>query len=73
MPLGRVARVRVVRGATLIKSEDAQLNNVVYVDYLQEARVDVEFDHLALGVAGGADHRLDERAPAPQKARLVGV
>ena len=32
VPLGQLARVRVVRGPTLIKSEDAQLNTVVYVD-----------------------------------------
>ncbi|WP_425607534.1 efflux RND transporter permease subunit [Roseisolibacter agri] len=46
VPLGQVARVGVARGATLIKSEDAQLNNVVYVDvrgrdvggYVDEAR-----------------------------------
>ncbi len=44
--LGQLARVDVVRGATLIKSEDAQLNDVVYVDvrgrdvggYVDEAR-----------------------------------
>jgi Cu(I)/Ag(I) efflux system membrane protein CusA/SilA len=46
VPLGQVARLTVVRGATLIKSENAQLNNVVYVDvperdvggYVDEAR-----------------------------------
>ena len=30
--LGQLARVAVVRGSTLIKSEDAYLNNIVYVD-----------------------------------------
>jgi copper/silver efflux system protein len=30
--LGELARIRVVRGSTLIKSEDAALNTVVYVD-----------------------------------------
>ncbi|WP_345784873.1 CusA/CzcA family heavy metal efflux RND transporter [Roseisolibacter agri] len=46
VPLAQLARVDVVRGATLIKSEDAQLNDVVYVDvrdrdvggYVDEAR-----------------------------------
>src|SRR5207253_9772980 len=32
VPLGTLARVGVVRGATLVRSEDAQLNDVVYVD-----------------------------------------
>ena len=32
VPLGSLARISVVRGATLIKSENALLNNVVYVD-----------------------------------------
>jgi copper/silver efflux system protein len=32
VPLGQLARISVVQGATLIKSEDAYLNNVVYVD-----------------------------------------
>lgn len=44
--LGQLARIDVVRGATLIKSEDAYLNNIVYVDvrnrdvggYVSEAR-----------------------------------
>ena len=44
--LGQVARIGVVKGATLIKSENALLNNVVYVDvrgrdiggYVNEAR-----------------------------------
>jgi len=30
--LGQLARIDVVKGATLIKSEDASLNNIVYVD-----------------------------------------
>ena len=30
--LGQLARIDVVKGATLIKSEDAYLNNIVYVD-----------------------------------------
>ncbi len=30
--LGELARIDVVRGSTLIKSENAQLNNIVYVD-----------------------------------------
>ena len=30
--LGQVARIEITRGATLIKSEDASLNNIVYVD-----------------------------------------
>jgi len=30
--LGQLARIAVVKGATLIKSEDAYLNNIVYVD-----------------------------------------
>ena len=44
--LGQIARIEVTRGSTLIKSEDASLNNVVYVDvrgrdvgsYVAEAR-----------------------------------
>jgi Cu(I)/Ag(I) efflux system membrane protein CusA/SilA len=32
--LGQLARVEVVKGPTLIKSEDADLNNIVYVDVL---------------------------------------
>ena len=32
--LGQVARIDVTRGSTLIKSEDAYLNNIVYVDVL---------------------------------------
>ena len=32
--LGQVARIDVTKGSTLIKSEDAQLNNIVYVDVL---------------------------------------
>lgn len=44
--LAQVARIAVVRGSTLIKSEDAALNNIVYVDvrdrdvggYVEEAR-----------------------------------
>jgi copper/silver efflux system protein len=44
--LAQVARIGVVRGASLIKSEDAALNNIVYVDvrdrdvggYVKEAR-----------------------------------
>jgi Cu(I)/Ag(I) efflux system membrane protein CusA/SilA len=44
--LGTVARIGVVRGATLVRSENAQLNDVVYVDvrdrdvgsYVDEAR-----------------------------------
>ena len=44
--LGQLARIDIVRGSTLIKSEDAYLNNIVYVDvrdrdigsYVQEAR-----------------------------------
>ena len=46
VPLGSLARVGVVRGATLVRSENAQLNDVVYVDvrgrdvgsYVDEAR-----------------------------------
>ena len=46
VPLGQLARIGVVKGATLIKSEDAYLNNIVYVDvrdrdvgsYVAEAR-----------------------------------
>ena len=46
VPLGQLARISVVGGSTLIKSEDAYLNNVVYVDvrdrdigsYVQDAR-----------------------------------
>ena len=46
VPLAQLARVSVVRGPTLIKSENAGLNNVVYVDvrgrdiggYVDEAR-----------------------------------
>ena len=30
--LGQLARIEVTKGSTLIKSEDAQLNNIVYVD-----------------------------------------
>jgi copper/silver efflux system protein len=30
--LGELARINIVRGSTLVKSEDAYLNNVVYVD-----------------------------------------
>jgi len=48
--LAQVASIGVVRGATLIKSEDAALNNIVYVDvrerdvgsYVSEARALVE-------------------------------
>ncbi len=44
--LGEMARIETVQGATLIKSENANLNNIVYVDvrgrdigtYVQEAR-----------------------------------
>jgi Cu(I)/Ag(I) efflux system membrane protein CusA/SilA len=44
--LGELARIEITRGATLIKSEDALLNNIVYVDvrgrdvggYVAEAR-----------------------------------
>jgi Cu(I)/Ag(I) efflux system membrane protein CusA/SilA len=44
--LGELARIEVTRGSTLIKSEDASLNNIVYVDvrgrdvggYVTEAR-----------------------------------
>jgi Cu(I)/Ag(I) efflux system membrane protein CusA/SilA len=32
VPLAQVARIDVIRGSTLIKSENAYLNNVVYVD-----------------------------------------
>jgi copper/silver efflux system protein len=32
--LGQLARIEVTRGSTLIKSEDASLNNIVYVDVL---------------------------------------
>ena len=32
--LGQLARIQVTKGSTLIKSEDAQLNNIVYVDVL---------------------------------------
>ena len=32
VPLGQLARIDVVKGSTLIKSEDAYLNNIVYVD-----------------------------------------
>jgi Cu(I)/Ag(I) efflux system membrane protein CusA/SilA len=32
--LGQLARIDVTRGATLIKSENAYLNNIVYVDVL---------------------------------------
>ena len=46
VPLGSLARIDVARGATLIKSENALLNNVVYVDvrgrdvggYVEEGR-----------------------------------
>jgi Cu(I)/Ag(I) efflux system membrane protein CusA/SilA len=46
VPLRELARVSITRGATLIKSEDAYLNNIVYVDvigrdigsYVQEAK-----------------------------------
>ncbi len=34
IPLGEVADVRITSGSTLIKSEDAYLNNIVYVDVL---------------------------------------
>ena len=48
--LGQLARIDVVKGSTLIKSENAYLNNVVYVDvrgrdvggYVKEARVLLE-------------------------------
>ncbi|MEJ7760666.1 MAG: CusA/CzcA family heavy metal efflux RND transporter [Gemmatimonadaceae bacterium] len=47
IPLGELAKIEVQRGSTLIKSEDALLNNIVYVDvqnrdvgsYVEEARV----------------------------------
>jgi Cu(I)/Ag(I) efflux system membrane protein CusA/SilA len=53
--LGEVARVGIERGATLIKSEDAVLNNIVYVDvrdrdvggYVKEAKALLE-QRLAL-------------------------
>jgi len=32
--LGQLARIDVVKGSTLIKSENAYLNNIVYVDWL---------------------------------------
>lgn len=34
IPLSEVAKLEVARGSTLIKSEDAYLNNIVYVDVL---------------------------------------
>jgi len=34
VPLGQLARISVTKGSTLIKSENAQLENVVYVDVL---------------------------------------
>ena len=53
--LGQLARIDVVRGSTLIKSEDAYLNNIVYVDvrnrdigsYVADARALLE-EKLAL-------------------------
>lgn len=55
--LGELARIQVNKGSTLIKSEDALLNNIVYVDvqgrdvggYVDEAR---EL-RAAAGIAGG--------------------
>ena len=46
VPLGQLARIEVVKGPTMIKSEDAYLNDIVYVDvrgrdvggYVAEAR-----------------------------------
>jgi Cu(I)/Ag(I) efflux system membrane protein CusA/SilA len=53
--LGQLARIDVVQGSTLIKSEDAYLNNVVYVDvrdrdigsYVEDAKALLE-ERLAL-------------------------
>ena len=50
VPLGQLATIEVVKGATLIKSENAALNNIVYVDvrgrdvgsYVAEAREALE-------------------------------
>jgi len=61
VPLGQLARIGVVRGPTLIKSEDAQLNNIVYVDVRGR---DVG------GYVADARRLLDERLALPPGYRL---
>lgn len=60
--LGQLARVQVVKGPTLIKSEDAQIENIVYVDvrdrdiggYVRDARA-----QLARGLVLPPGYRLE--------------
>ncbi|MDQ3699239.1 MAG: CusA/CzcA family heavy metal efflux RND transporter [Gemmatimonadota bacterium] len=59
--LGQLARIEVTRGATLIKSEDASLNNIVYVDVRGR---DVG------GYVADARRLLDERLTLPPGYRL---
>ncbi len=59
--LGQLARIEVVKGSTLIKSEDAQLNNIVYVDVLGR---DVG------SYVADARRLLDERLSLPKGYRL---
>src|SRR5207302_3686691 len=59
--LGELARIAVVKGPTLIKSEDAYLNNIVYVDVLGR---DIG------GYVGDAKKLLDEKLSLPPGYRL---
>ena len=59
--LGQVARIAVVRGSTLIKSENASLNNIVYVD-VQGRDVG--------GYVADARRLLDEKLVLPAGYRL---
>ena len=59
--LGQLARIGVVKGSTLIKSEDAYLNNIVYVD--------VQGRDIGSYVAD-AQRRLAEQLVLPQGYRL---
>ena len=59
--LGQLARIAVTRGSTLIKSEDAYLNNIVYVDVLGR---DVG------GYVGDAKKLLEQKLVLPTGYRL---
>ena len=59
--LGQLARIDIVRGSTLIKSEDAYLNNIVYVDVRDRDVGSYVADAKAL---------LDERLALPPGYRL---
>lgn len=59
--LGQLAHISIAKGATLIKSEDAQLENIVYVDVLGR---DVG------SYVGDAKHLLEQRLTLPTGYRL---